>query len=208
MKSCAGLLLTCARHGKTHARGTAFPLSLLNRYATQVIGVPSAKVTSMVDLLQTRDIVHNDLSSSEPTIVVRDIEFLDRLLMHLNDVNLTDQSKRVDLSDRGFRIFEYIVKNLPKFPPDPQTGAALVSIETIQRAERRSGMMSEIFRPEEVNELVRTGFVTSVLAKAKDEHYISVVPKQFAEMYQIQAILHALNVLNEQKRKTSQQGGR
>jgi CRP-like cAMP-binding protein len=204
LKICTCILLVAARNGKpVGAKGIEIRQGLLNRYANQVMGVPIAKITSMIDVLDTAGIMSvSDPASSDSQIVLQDIDFLEQLIAYLNEENLLEPSKRHDISIKGFLIMSLVSKHLYKFPVDPKTGLAEVNVASIKKAETREG--KELFRMEDFSEITQLGYASPIRIKSSDESVSAIKPDLFVQTYRFQRVVMGVRAVNEQKAK----GGR
>ena len=202
MKICSSILLVSARNGKPSGNGVEIRPALLQRYANQIMGVPVAKVTSMVDILATGGVMSVADPASDSQIVVQDIDFLEQLIQYLNEENLLEPSKRHDVSIKGFMIMSLISKHIAKFPKDVETGTAAVNVAQVRKIELRDG--KELFRMEDFQELAQLGYASNINIKNNDEAISILKPEAFVQAYRLQKVVMGIRAANEQKSK----GGR
>lgn len=207
LKILTGFLLIAAKHGKPgpEGKGLTMRMGLTTRYINQIMGVPIAKITTMIEVLTEAGVyttITENLpadSDGEPLVVLNDIEFLDGLITYLNDENLTDLAKRHDVSPRTFFIMNLLGKYLRKFPQDPATGFVSMNIASIKNSETTAAGR-EPFRMDELQPLIDLGYITNVNMKSKEEAITLVNPKTFMMAYRCQRIVMGIQAANEKKR--------
>ena len=200
LKIMSGVLLIGARvasTGSPPAQGLMVRSAILTRYVNQIMGVPAAKITTMLDVLAQCGIVVVDEATGDA--ILKDMEFLEKAIAFLNEQNMAEPSKRKDISIRGFLIMSLICKHLGKYQPDP-TGVATVNIAEVKKLETPAGG-KEPFRMDEAGELVKVGYMGSMNVKSSDEVLVTLKPDEFSLTYRFQRVNMALNAANEQKRK-------
>lgn len=204
LKIAAGLLLVASRNGTDVAGGTDIRVGLLQRYANQIMGVPVAKITTFMDILEQCGITTLLSENNSTRVILKDIDFVEQMISYLNEENLLEPSKRHDLTIRGFLIMGLMAKHLDRYGTDQVTGMRVVNIAEIRKLETRDGG-KEPFRMEEFPELVKLGYASPLNAKSNEEMYTSVKAETFMQSYRLQRIVISVQAVNEQKRKT---GGR
>lgn len=201
MKICSAILLVGSRNGNAGSEGDVeIKAGLVIRYANQIMGVPAAKVTSMLDLLAGSEVV--TVTSDGDQIVLKKADFLEQFIFYLNEQNLLDPSKRSDLKDRDFLVMSLIAKYLANYPKNDATGLSQVNIAEI-RANEAALIGREPFRLEEVQGLVKLNYMTNLTMKSASEGYVNLDAESFMHAYRLQKIVMGLAELNEQKRKTA-----
>jgi CRP/FNR family transcriptional regulator, cyclic AMP receptor protein len=203
LKICTSILLVASRNGKpAGAKGIEIKPGILNRYANQIMGIPVAKVTSMIDILATAGVMSvADPSSTESQIILQDPDFLEQLIAYLNEENLLEPSKRHDISIKGFLIMSLISKHIQKYPNDPETGSQ-VNVAEVRKLETRDG--KELFRMDDFAELVTLGYAQNINIKSNDEAISLIKPDVFVRTYKFQRVVMGIRAVNDQKAK----GGR
>jgi CRP/FNR family transcriptional regulator, cyclic AMP receptor protein len=196
LRILTSILLVAAR-GKTAGKGIEIRPGLLQRYANQIMGVPVAKITTMLDVLVQGGLVAMDDPTSEQPMILHDIDLLEHLVAYLNEENLVEPSKRHDLSIRGFLVMSLVAKNLSRFKRD-KDGAALVNVAEIRKLETKPES-KEPFRMEEFTELVKLGYASALNIKSNDEVTTSLNVETFMRNYRFQRISVAIRAANEQK---------
>jgi len=115
LKTFSSVLLVAAHHGEKKDNGVTVRAGLLQRYAHQIIGIPVAKITTLIDVLTDMNLLEkNDDGGNEMALV--DIDFLEKSVTYLNEENLCEPSKRRDMTVRGFMIMSLIAKYLHQSP--------------------------------------------------------------------------------------------
>jgi CRP-like cAMP-binding protein len=205
LKVLTGLLLVGSRNGIAVANGTDIRVGLLQRYCNQIMGIPVAKITSLLDVLADAGLVTFGQGDESGKVYLRDADFLEQLITYLNEENLLEPSKRHDLSPRGFLVMSVIAKHLGEYKADEKTGLTLVNLGEIRKQEARPDGR-EPFRMEEFAEMVKFKYATSPNVKSNSEMYTAVKADVFAHHYRLQRVVLGINAANEQKRKSG--GGR
>ncbi len=200
MKIGTGLLLVAARNGTPSAAvpgAMEIKIALVNRYVNNIIGVPVAKITSLLDVFTEAGITA--ASDDSGKVLVKDIAFLEQLISYLNDQNLMEPAKRHELSARGFTIMSLMAKNLSKYPKDAE-GLTGVNIAEIRNNETKA-QGKEPFRIDEFQPLIKFGYAKTLNMKSATEAIAPVDATKFMHSYRLQKTVLAINALNEQKRK-------
>lgn len=203
LKICASLILVGSRNGKPAADGKSVEIkvSVLQRYANQIIGIPVAKVTSLLDLLAQEGMVGLDEQAGASQVLIKNMDFIEKFITYLNEENLLEPSKRHDISLKGFLIMKLIVKHLPNGKKDAATGLTAINMAVLLKAETQA-LGKEPFRFDEFPELVKLGYCTELDAKSSDEILTRVKAEEFALACQFQKIIKSLNQINEEKSRT------
>lgn len=200
MKICTGLLLVGTRNGQPSAAGgVEIRAGLLQRYCNQIMGIPVAKITTLLDVLAECGVVAMGEEANATQVTLKDADFLESLIGYLNDENLKEQSKRKDLTGRGYLIMSLIAKHLAKYKKDEITNLTTVNIAEIRSVEAAlSG--KEPFRMEEFQQLIQLGYCGQLVLKSASEAYTGVDAEKFMQAHRYQRVVLAINVVNEQKR--------
>ncbi len=199
LKLCASILLVAARNGVPGAKGIEVKESTLQRYGNQIIGVPSAKLTTMMDILTQVGVMSMD--PTDPlNAFVNDMDTLEKFISYLNEENMLEPSKRHDISVRGFMIMSYMAKHIASYPANAE-GKSQVNLADIRAKEAAANGGKEPFRMDEFPELVKIGYGTQADIKNTNEVYTTVVTKDFIHSYKMQRIIMSIHKVNEEKRK-------
>jgi hypothetical protein len=198
LKISTAILVVGSRAKKKGPEGAEMPQYLLSRYCNQVLGVPVAKLTAFLDVLQGAGIVKN-LDTGDAYL--KDSDFLESFINYLNDENMLEPSKRHDISIRGFLIMSLIAKHVSKYAPDPATGLSKVNIAEILQLESAAAGGKEPFRMDEFPELAKLGYCTNIAIKSATEALTELKSEVFVHNYRMQRVVVSINSVNEQKRK-------
>ncbi|MCM2278559.1 MAG: cyclic nucleotide-binding domain-containing protein [Oligoflexia bacterium] len=199
MKICTGILLVATRNGQNVGSGLEVRVGLLQRYANQIMGVPVAKITTLMDVLSECGLMSIATEQEGTKVILRDPDQLERLITYLNEENLLEPSKRHDLTGRGFLIMSLMAKHMPKYKKDPATGLTIVNLADIRQTETAlTG--KEPFRVDEFQQLVKLGYASNLTIKSSTDVYTSVNTETFMAAYQMQKVVLAISAINEQKR--------
>ena len=201
LKIATGILLLGARSAKSEPDGTPVSVGGLNRYVNQIMGVPVAKISALLEVLSEHQVIVTKKGEKGMLVFLRDANFLERMTVYLNEENLADTAKRHDLSLRGFRIMDLIAKYLQSTPPtvNAETGKAQINVAEVRKL-ATTPECREPFRLQEVAELIKYEYASNLNAKSSNEMMTEIHVASFQESYRIQKIIATINVLNEQKR--------
>lgn len=201
MRTLSTILLVCARHGKVEPQGTEVSVQQISRVAGQMLSVPSAKITSILDLLAQCEYIVSGNQSAELSVIVAQVDFLEKLLSYLCDENLLEPTKRHDLSLKGFAVMSAIAKNLSRYPVDPASGFATINLAEIKRIEKESSG-KEPFHFDDFTELVALGYATGMTALSANDMVSHLKPEPFLMNFKFQKFAIAVRAMNEQKRRS------
>ena len=202
LKIASSLLLVASRNGTRIGGGTDIRVGLLNRYANQIMGIPSAKITTFLDVLAQIGVLTMTDTNGAEKVVLDDVDFVEHFITYLNEENLLEPSKRHDISVKAFMVMSLIVKHLAKFPKDENTGLTTINLAEIQKAETpATPNAKEPFRMDEFPELVKLGYIGNIAIKSSEAVYTNIKSETFLQTYRLQRAVMAINAANEQKRK-------
>lgn len=201
LKILTAILLVSTRNGSTDPDGIEVRVGLLQRYANQIMGIPVAKITTMMDVLAQAGAMLFDEKGSESRVLLKDADFLEQFIAYLNEENLLEPEKRHDISPRGFLIMSMIFKHLSKGSSDA-TGMTRLNLAEIAKLESTATGGKEAFRLDELQELVNLKYATPVNIKSGDEATTQVNAEAFVRAYRFQRVVIGIAAVNEQKRKT------
>jgi CRP-like cAMP-binding protein len=200
MRILSAVLLVAARNGQPGpSGGSTLRMGLLQRYCNQVMGVPVAKMATLLEVLRELGLLQAVKTDEGEQTVVKDLDAIERLIAYLNEENLLEPAKRHDLSLRGFQIMGLIARHIHLYPVDAQTGLSQINIAEIKKKE--TGLdQKEPFRYDEFPELVRLGYATQIGIKSADEAFTQVRAEDFLRAYRNQRFVMAVQRVNEAKR--------
>ena len=193
-------ILTVGGYYSDESSGSGIKLraGLLQRYANQIMGVPVAKITTLMDVLSQVAVI--EIGSGNSEYILKDIDFLEQLIGYINSENLLEPSKRHDISLRGFLVLSMLAKYVKNFPQDSETGSTSMNIiEIIQTEATVSGR--EPFRVEDFAEVEKMGYATQLNYKTEDEAFTTVKQEELIRAYRFQRVMKAVEAMNEEKRK-------
>ncbi len=200
LKLCTAILLVGVRNGKAlDGGGYELRIGLLNRYANQILGVPLAKLTTMLDILSQVGIVKTIDDADNTLFVLADPDFLEGFIAYQNEENLLEPSKRHDLSIKGFMIMSLMVKHSSNLPKDAE-GFVQVNVASIRKLEAET-QGKEPFRLDDFNEVAKHGYTTSLQILSASEALASFKHDDFLRSYRMQRVMMTLHSINEQKRR-------
>lgn len=200
LKICSAILLASSRNGESVEGAIRVQLTRILRYAQQINGVSQSKVSEMMDVLERVNIVKIDNSVSDKIMIyVLDIDQLEVVIGFINEENLKEQSKKINLSLKSVVMMGYIVKHLNLFPPDP-TGISEVNIAKILQIERQAMGGKEPFKTDDLAELVHSKLATELSIKDTDTMITKVVHKDIQRVFKVQKAIKEIQIVNEKKR--------
>jgi len=176
-------------------------MSTLEKYASQIIGVPAAKIAATLDLLQQAGIVTMVDEVDGTKTILNDPDFLEKLLSYLNEENLAEQSKKHSVTPKAFFVMSLIMKYLDEYPPNAE-GISQVNLGRIQEAEAGPTGKS-LFKLQDLDELVTLKYITVPNMKSAKEIFTDIKTDFFRKSYRFQRIAMCIQALNEKKKKIS-----
>lgn len=205
LKSLSGFLLIASRYGKPTAdgKGVEMRMGLTTRYINQIMSVPEAKITAMIDALFQAGLMtiqEDTVNPENSKTILNDIQFLDQLISYLNDENLCDPAKRHDITPRAFYIMSVVAKHLNSFSKDEKSGFTAVNLNLIRKAEAAASG-KETFHLHEFQALIKLGYATNIDFKSAEEAITLVNADEFTKSYRFQHVCMIVQAINEQKRK-------
>lgn len=209
LKSATAVLLVASRSTETAPAGIEIKPGLVQRYGNQVMGVPVAKLTSVLDVLSQAGLVQLGDAENPAKVYVKDVALLEKLIGYLNEENLKEPEKQCQLSLKGFLVMSYLSKHLMKSPEkypmqkpvrEEDVPFARVNVAEIRAAEQEA-IGKDPFRMDEVAELAKWGFCSELDVKNNAETFIQLDPARFIVLYRFQKVVISTKALNEQKRK-------
>jgi len=171
-------------------------VSNVERYANQMMNVPLAKISSIIELLVRLKAISDQQDSSQDEITITDLNFIEKAAYYLNDQNLMEPSKRSDLSLKGFVIMSLIAKHLGNYPVSAE-GIANVNLAEIIQKETKSE--KEPFRLDDFSELIKLGYGTNLEVKSSTEVIAQIRSEIFIKEYRLQRLVKAIAAENEAK---------
>ena len=202
LKICTGLLLAASRGKKNNKNESEFSVHVANRFINQIMGVPTSKISSLVDIF-----VHNGIMETPnlwvhgASAIMKDDVFIDDFINYLNDENLADLNARHNISVRGYFIMSLILKHLGPAALEQATPGELTSVNLATiRIQHQGTNGKEPFRWDEVTELVKLGYISSINTRSAEETITQVEVAELLRAYKFQRIQMAINALNDQKR--------
>ena len=199
LKICSAILLVGARTEKKTEEGhTEIRITTLQKYANQIMGVPVAKITSVIDALAQNGVMSSDDGSGSAPTILKEPNLLERFISYCNEENLKEPSKRHDVSIKGFLIMSLMAKHLSNYQADPKTGLTQVNLAEISEKEKKDAG-KEPFRMDEFPEISKMGFATEMNIKATDEVTTNVKAEEFMQVFKFIRISKSFELINEQK---------
>ncbi|MCC7442845.1 MAG: Crp/Fnr family transcriptional regulator [Bdellovibrionales bacterium] len=198
LKIAAALLLVGTRNGEQKGKGRTVRAGLLQRYANQIMGVPVAKITTLLDVFQSCGILEGVDQAGSNEVMLVDPDFLEIYIAYQNEENLVEPSKQHNVSIKGFLIMSLIAKYIHQYPANEATGVSRVNLAEIIQAEAQlTG--KEPFRMDEFPEVVNLGYCTQIEVKSSAQVFTQVKPQEFLKHYRLQRVSKALQAVNEEK---------
>lgn len=195
LKICSTVLFVASRYGQ----GTVVKMGLLQKFANQIYQIPVAKVLALMESLIELKIlegVNDGNDASNLTLI--DEKQLEQFVFYLNDENLLETSKRHDISDKGFLIIESIYKSLlvQGQEVDITETPRIVNIAKL----RKNAQGKELFRLDEIAELVKVGYFEQPALVSGEEANITIKPTELARIYRMQRLVKCFEHMNTKKK--------
>lgn len=200
LKIASALQLVGMRSTEDTPDGKRIKPSTLERYASQITGVPLAKVTTFLEVLKNAGIVN--ISESTQELALRDPVGLDAFIQFVCDENLLEPAKRHDMSIRGYLIMGLMAKHIDRFQSDASNGMTQINIALIRKLEMEANGGKEPFRMDEVAELTKLGFSSQLQVLSTDEQMVIVQTESFKKIAKVQRVLKLVDAVNEEKSKS------
>jgi len=200
LKASTALLLVASRHGKVKDDGLEISLSILQKYANQILNVPISKTTSLLDIFHHNEIIEIKEGTDFGSIKVIDLDYLEEFIDYLNDENQREPSKRRDISTKGFVVMTLIAKNIAEFGRDEKTGLTTVNVAKIIK-ENQSESGKSLFSVQDLEELKNIGYFTEPQLKGDGEVLCFIDEGKFLKSHRMQKIIKAIDNMNEKQRK-------
>lgn len=191
LKVLSAILLVGARHG------TTLRVGLVNRYANQIMGIPAAKISAIFDALSQVGILSEPGTEKDSKTVLKDIDTLEELIAYMNEENLSEASKRHDMTPRSFLMMSLIAKNLNRFPKDEESGLSKVNLAEIADKD---------FRMDDFLLIATLGYATAPDMKSSSEIFTYLDPDRFARSTRLQQFVMIVHSINDQKRTNGRVG--
>ena len=202
LKALSGILLAASRTRRKSAdeKGVEVNLLTIHRYANSVIGIPVAKVTALLDVLEQLSFVkqRHDDATGEDWVSVYDLDFFEKFIAFSNEENQKEKSKQRTASIKGFMIMSLILKHMNSFEKDPRSGQTAANIQFVIDAETKDGKAP--FRLDEFVELANQGFCEPLQVRNSKEAISLLDPNEFTLQYRFQRLFKAISAMNEERK--------
>lgn len=198
LKICTSLLLVGTRNGESTEKGMQIRMGLLQRYANQIMGVPVAKVTTLLDVLSQVGAVTIDPEKGMTQVLVTDLDFIEQAISYINEQNLVEPDKKADLTLKGFVIMSMIAKNLARFPRDEASDTTTLNLVEVKKLETGPNG-KDPFRLDDFPELIKFGYAGALQVKSAEEVLTTVKCELFLKYYRLQRLIKAIEATNDQR---------
>ncbi len=208
MKISMAVLLSAARStekaSETHIK---VKIGTIQKYAGNILGEHMSKIMEMIDVLSQIEIMKVDRQpdgkgSEKVELFVRDIELLEALLSFVNEENLKDHTKKMNITKRGLAVMALIGKHLGDYAPDANGIASVNMAEIVAKAKEQNGG-KEPFLADEFNELVKCKICTEPSITDAKTSITKVHAESFRRLYKMQVVLKEVDAVNESKRRAA-----
>ena len=204
LKIASAILLVAARNGVKEADGIQIKISLLEKYANQIMGIPQAKITSMCEILGQVGVMTIRDETGAPRLRITDIDLLEKYIYYQNEQNLLEPEKQTLLNWKAFAAMAFIAKQLqtqePKVKYEKKDETTVrINVAEIKKLETVDG--KEPFKLEDFTPLSDSNICSVLELKSGSEAYTSFEIDKFLMHYKIQRIIKSIDSLNEQKKK-------
>jgi CRP/FNR family cyclic AMP-dependent transcriptional regulator len=187
LRFSTALLAVAARYGKNAStEGIEFSGELLERFASQILQVPTAKVFSLIELFKNIQILKDGL-------FLTDIRFLDQFIQFVNDQNLVESQKKRELTEKGLTVLKLVVQNAPQ---------AVESSENLRKLNIAPALTQAGIAVNFAQELFVEEFVKTILISSAEEIFVEFDPAKLMFEFRAFSLLNAVTALNEQKRRS------
>ena len=199
MKLSSAILLVGTQQ-KPHAteQGIELKLPALTYYAYQVMGIPVAKLTSMLDVFTQLGVMKTVGEGNSAQYFLTDIDFVEDFIQHVSQENLADHDHRRDLSLKGFLVLSLIMKHLEKYPKSAD-GSAKINIAAIKKIETET-MKKEPFRLDDLEELAKKRYTTALQIISTDEALTTIQVDAFKIAFRFQRAVMIVQSVNDRKK--------
>jgi CRP/FNR family cyclic AMP-dependent transcriptional regulator len=195
LKIATALLLAGARSNETVPEGKKCKLSVVERYAQQVMGVPGAKTTCFLETIKQTGILAFGTTSDE--IILKDAVTLEQYIQFQGDENIAEASKRHDISIKGFAILSLLAKHLSRFPKNDDGLVSINIVDIIQTESKTAGR--DPFRVDEFPEIANLGYASQLNIKSGSEQITTVNPDKLSRAFRMHWIQRLITLANEEK---------
>ena len=199
LKLMTATLLAASRFGTEEEKGIRVKMSWITRLANQIMGIPAAKVQDFLDALFQVGLAQAGTEGSKEDFLLEDIDFLEELILFMNEENLKEPEKKIDISMKTFFIMSLAAKHLREYEKDPKTGFTKVNFGKI-RSEESNVMGKDPFRPDDLQELIKLGWIGDPDFKSDEEIYVNLKADSFIKSYRLQRMIKAIEAVNEKKK--------
>lgn len=203
LKVLTACLVVGAKNGEKAANGSLkCTMNRINRYANQIMGIHTTKVTELIDVLENVGLCKVDRAVLDKIdVYFTDLDTIELLIAFINDENLKDHAKKINLSVKAVTIMGYICKHIDLFPPNAE-GFASVNLAKIIEMEKADNAGKEPFRLDDsFSELVKVKLASDMQLKDNATILTTVKPREIVRMYKIQKVLKEVEFINEKKRE-------
>jgi hypothetical protein len=186
LRFCTAMLTVASRYGKNQtSEGIEISSGMLEKFASSILQVPSAKVLSLMELFKSVEVLKGDL-------MLTDIRFLDQLIHFINEQNLTPHEQRKDLTEAGFKALSLIIQNRAQAKP---------LADTIERLDLGPAVVKSGIALGSVQELQTQGLVKNISLVSANEILIDYDGSALMFSYRAFWLIQEIEKLNAQKRR-------
>ena len=196
LKGSSALILVAAKNGSQSGNQVEIKESLYHRYGNQIMNVPVAKLTALLDVFNQCGITI--AGGEDGKILVSNLALLEQFVAYYNDQNLLEPSKRQNLSPRGFVVTATNAKYLHNYTLNAETGVATVNVGEILKKETVL-TKKEPFRGDEFEELVKLNVATALKATSTELIETQIKSSAFMHFFRMHKVMHSILDVNNQK---------
>jgi len=187
MRFSTALLAVASRYGKNQSsEGIEFTQAMVEKFSSQILQIPSAKVISLIELFKSVEILKGDL-------LLTDIRFLDQLIHFLNEQNLAAHEKRTQVSANGFKALTLVIQNRKDAKP---------LADTVERLDIGPALKISTLPIAFVQELMDQGLLKNITLVSGDEILVDYDGSSLIFNFRAFWLLTELEKLNAQKRRS------
>ncbi|MBL7665272.1 MAG: cyclic nucleotide-binding domain-containing protein [Bacteriovoracaceae bacterium] len=119
VKMLGAFFLVLKAHGKTHPMGTILDKKTLLFYTSDIFSLLEVKLDSLLLLLQQLEhVLIDDKGDGEATILVKNIEMIRHIFLHLNTERFLEEGKKLKVSSQCEMFLEKISEHIKKVNPN------------------------------------------------------------------------------------------
>ena len=201
LKISMTLVLAACRSKGMSAAGIQvdLPTKAINLYAHSILGFGSAKIASVIGILIEVGLASNLNPGGEVYAKLTHLGALEEVLTMMNEQNQLAPELQLEVTDRGIMLLKLIRDEVNG--QGHSTESVSVDLVSVQnKAKEAANSEKDVFRLDELNELVRTKIIAELKISSATEISTAVVPAEVFKFSRYLQVKVGLRTLNQQKR--------